>query len=297
MKKTILFVTLLFVTITVNSQFYVSGSVGYSFGTGKKVLGEDVSTSGIKELKGSYGEGIHTQLRGGYFFNEKFGVELGFGYLHGTEQDVKKIAAGLPGLPQANINAYGRAFGASLSGVYNITSNFYARIGVLTKVGGRTQAQGNVTMTGLPLLMFVSDPSKLPDPRATGDLTADFTTKFKGKIPFGFTGAIGYKFPVADNWSLFVEADYMGINVTRDTSRSSNFSGTLAGREVSKNQVISGLTKMLLNPKVSASTRASLKSFLPLLADEAKWGEGSLPSSKAPYSSIGLSLGIIYTFK
>ncbi|TYP99063.1 outer membrane protein with beta-barrel domain [Tenacibaculum adriaticum] len=277
MKKTILVVALLLTAITTNAQFYVSASGGYSIAVGEKTLGQKVTATTSSDLNGSYGEGAQTQLRGGYFFNDKFGVELGVGYLYGTNQDVQDVS--IPGA-SINIEARGRAFGASLSGIYNITENFYARAGLLTKIGGKTEA-----VASLDLLV----PATVVNPAAPAgqfvDLNADFTTDFHGKFPLGFIGAIGYKFPITDNWSLFAEAEYLSINVTRDTSDLGDYSATLAGGNLPSENLYQILNA---NPL--------LEDLAPLLLEGAKWGEGDLPSSKAPYSSLGINFGFTYTF-
>lgn len=279
MRKTILAIILFATTATVSAQFYVSGGSGYSFGVGKSVLGIEriLSPSGntIKTLKGSYGEGVHTQLKGGYFFNKKFGIELGVGYLHGTNQDVQKISGsemeGVSGIT-ANIKARSRAFGASLAGIYNITDRFYVRAGLLTKLGGKTEVIGEVK-TKSPV-----------------NLELDFTTDFQGKFPLGFSGAIGYKLPITNNLSLYGEIDYMNINVTRDTSKLREFSANIGGQKITRDQLKGALASL------PAENKATFSKMLPLLEDESKWGEGDLPSSKAPYSSIGFSFGVTYYF-
>lgn len=284
-------ITALFVLISTvaSAQFYMSGSGGYSLEMAEKKLGDNISSTGKSDLKGSYGAGTHIQLRGGYLFNEKFGVELGLGYLHGADQDVTKIT-GIPTLPEADIVARGRAFGASLSGVYNVTENIYVRAGLLTKVGGKTQAEGKVS-TKLPVALL--NPT-ITDPTILGDLNAEFTTDFKGKLPFGAIAAAGYKYPISDKLSIFAEVEYMGINVTRDKSNLKDFSATFAGQAVTRDQVVAGMTALIASPTTPAGTKQTVAQFLPLLADEAKWGEGALPSSKAPYSSLGFNIGITF---
>ncbi len=277
MKKSILMFAMILATMSVSAQFYVSASGGYSIKAGEKKLGSSISTSGIEDLYGSYGEGVNTQLRGGYFFNDKFGVELGVGYLYGFDQDVQKLA--IPGA-NAEVIARGRAFGASLGFVYNITKNFYARAGYLTKIGGKTEAISSLD---------ISVPAQLVNPSAPAnalvDLKADFTTDFQGKFPSGFIGALGYKFPVTNNWSLFAEIEYMGINVTRDTSNSSDFSASIAGNPIDK----ATLTQIL-------GTDESLQQLIPLYQDDVEWGKNGLPAPDAPYSSIGINVGFTYTF-
>lgn len=274
---------MLFIATTVSAQFYVSGTAGYAIAAGKKDLGEKITTSGKEKLEGSYGEGFNMQLRGGYFFSEKLGVELGFGYLHGAEQEVKEIA--VAGEPNVDVKAKGRAYGASLSLVYNVTESFYARAGLLTKLSGETRAVGNVK---------AALPAQLLNPKAPATqmvpLNVDFTTDFHGKPPLGFIGALGYKFPVAENIALFAELEYMGINVTRDVSNLKDFSATIAGKSMSRAQLLGSLAKL------PSDSQKKFEELLPLLQDEAKWGEGDLPSAKAPYSSFGINVGVIYTF-
>lgn len=274
---------MLFIATTVSAQFYVSGTAGYAMAAGKKVLGEKITATGREELKGSYGEGFNMQLRGGYFFTERLGVELGLGYLHGSNQEVQSVE--VPGQPNVNIEARGRAYGASLSLVYNVTENFYARGGLLTKIAGETRAKGAVK---------AALPAQLLNPKAPATqmvpLNVNFTTDFHGKPPLGFIGALGYKFPVAENIALFAELEYMGINVTRDVSNLKDFTATVAGKSISRAQLLGSLAKL------PASSQAKFAKLLPLLEDEAKWGEGSLPSAKAPYSSFGINVGVIYTF-
>lgn len=270
MKKTFLTVCMLLTCVVASAQFYVSTSGGYAIGTNKKVLGSNTSPAGVSELEGSYGEGLHTQIRGGYFFNEKIGIELGVGYLFGMDQEVRRIS-GIPTAPQVAIDARGRAFGASLSAVYNVTKNLYVRAGYLTKVGGQTEAKGSVQSQALGL-----------------DL--NFTTGFFGKFPSGVIGAVGYRFPMGDKWTLFTELEYMNISVTRNTSKLEEFSATIGGNSVTRDQLLATLANL------PAATQAQFRDLLPLLQDKVQWGENGLPAPDAPYSSFGINFGITYNF-
>lgn len=289
MKKLLLFVALIAAT-TVSAQFYVSGSAGYAFAGGKKVLGSEDTPKGSKELKGSYGEGIQTQLRGGYFFNDKWGVELAVGYLHGSNQKVKKVNMGTL---QAEIEARGRAFGASLSAVYNVTENFYARAGFLTKLGGKTEALGSVNAK-LPAQLF--NPAA-PAGTPAVPLNIDFTRDYKGKFPFGFIGALGYKHPVAENWSIFGEVEYMNINVTRKKSMIGDFSASLGGKKVTRDVLLAQLAAL------PDQVKGQFSSLAPLLSDELVYVDKPDPKKPkeakigdVPYSSFGINFGVIYSF-
>lgn len=270
MKKIILALTMLFATATVSAQFYVSGNTGYAFGTGEKVLGTSTTISGSTDLEGSYGEGVHFGLRGGYMFNSKWAVELNVGYLYGTDQEIQKVS--LPGV-NFNLDGRGRAYGASLSAVYNVTDNFYARAGYLTKLGGKTEAVGSLAIDAIAL-------------------ETDFTTNFRGKFPSGFVGAIGYKYPVANNWSIFAEVEYLGVSVTRNKSEAGDFSATIGGTTVTKDQVVQTLTAVAANPALTDLAQGAIL----LLNDEVQWGQNGLPAPDAPYSSIGINFGVTYTF-
>ncbi|SMO53665.1 outer membrane beta-barrel protein [Gracilimonas mengyeensis] len=278
MKKILLIsIIVVFAINYAEAQFYISGTGGYSFAANEKTLGSSTTASGVTDLEGSYGEGIEVSLRGGYHIHEKWAIELGLGYLHGSDQDVQSL--NIPGA-SADLDARGRAYGAFLAGVYNVTDKFYVKAGILTKIGGRTEANAELALE-VPAQMVNPD---APD-GATVPLMADFTTDFNGKIPAGIVGAIGYKIPVTDKFNFFAEVEYMGISVTRDVSNSSDFSASLAGDAIDR----ATLTSIL--------STTDLNRLIPLYSEsEVKWGENGLPSSDAPYSSIGINFGVTYSF-
>ena len=291
MKKTFLAVITLFASITLQAQFYVSATGGYAVGVNEKVLGSEASINGISELEGSYGEGLHTQIRGGYFFNKKIGVEVGLGYVYGFDQDISKTS-GIPTLPESHVIGRGRAYGASLVGIYNFTDNIYVRAGLLTKIGGKTEAVGTVN-TALPLYNQFGNVIAAPAPTSI-----DFTTNFRGELPIGFVGAIGYKFPITENITLFTEVEYMNIDVTRDTSDLGNFSAVRAdGRVVTRDELAN--TIIVLTSSASTlpeTTKSSLTSLSYLIRDEFTWGTEGTVKPDAPYSSFGINIGFMYSF-
>ncbi|SNR15741.1 outer membrane beta-barrel protein [Tenacibaculum jejuense] len=273
-KNSFLMLCVVLCSFTASAQFYVSFSGGYAFGAGEKEFRSNsvLTPTGIVNLgtfEGSYGEGVQTQLRGGYFFNEKWGVEVGVGYIYGTDQQFQKVEGIL------DLKTRGRAFGASLSGIYNINENFYVRAGMITKIAGKTEAVVDLTL-----------PNALT---GIGDVKADFTTDFRGKFPLGFIGAAGYKFPISDNLSLFAEVEYMSIDVTRDISELGDFEAvriTATGPET--------VSAAALAQQLGATPLAELSS---LLSERLQWGENGLPSPEAPYSSFGINFGVTYSFK
>ena len=132
MKHLITLCTAVLISSLSYGQWQVSASSGYALGSATMKLGERINTSETENSYGSYGEGTNVQLRGTYFFDDSFGVDLSVGYLQGTDQDVSIID-----LPSTEVNAVARAraFGASASVVYKFTNNIYGRFGALLKLG------------------------------------------------------------------------------------------------------------------------------------------------------------------
>lgn len=283
MKKKLLSVAAVVLGIAaVHGQAYVSLSGGYGFQSNQKVVGRDATDSAaITDLKGSYGEGYQAQLRGGYFFTKRWGAELALGYLHGEDIATNKNQI-------LDMTAHGRAFGASLSAVFNITDNLYVRAGAVTKIGGKTESTTKLN-ANLPLRVF--NPLA-PDTKV--NMKADFQTNFHGKIPFGFIGGIGYRFNVTDKISLFVEGEYLNINVPRKTSKLESFSATLGGANSSLS--LQEFKRYMARLQSSATAPAAYKQLanqiLPLLEDEYSWEGKGAPD--APYSSIGFHFGVTY---
>ena len=283
MKKKLLSVAAVVLGIAaVHGQAYVSLSGGYGFQSNQKVVGRDATDSAaITDLKGSYGEGYQAQLRGGYFFTKRWGAELALGYLHGEDIATNKNQI-------LDMTAHGRAFGASLSAVFNITDNLYVRAGAVTKIGGKTES---TTKLNANLSLRVFNPLA-PDTKV--NMKADFQTNFHGKIPFGFIGGIGYRFNVTDKISLFVEGEYLNINVPRKTSKLESFSATLGGANSSLS--LQEFKRYMARLQSSATAPAAYKQLAnqisPLLEDEYSWEGKGAPD--APYSSIGFHFGVTY---
>ena len=288
MKRSLLAIALLGVT-SMYSQAYLSVSGGYGFKANTQVLGKDATTpTAITDLKGSYGAGYQVQLRGGYFFHKRWGGELALGYLHGGNILTNKNRI-------LEMNAYGRAFGASLSAVFNITDNLYVRAGGVTKIGGKTQVKTELN-TALPLRLF--DP--LASPTKMVDINTNFNTNFHGKIPFGFIGGVGYRFKIADNISFFVEGEYLNINVPRKESKLNSFEAkrTVEGvtQTLSATEFKGYMAKLQQLPSSPQTDNLKLLAaqLAPLLEDSYSWEGKNAPD--APYSSIGFHFGVTYNF-
>ena len=281
MKHLFIVFTALMLSTVSYSQFEISLSTGYAFDSAGMKLGETVTISETENSYGSYGEGANVQIRGTYFFNDSFGVDLGIGYLHGTDQTVSEVT-----LPNRNVDAVARAraFGASTSIVYKFTNNFYGRFGALLKLGGKTEAviydktvlsQAEVDAFGIPLGSYSE---------------TNYKEDFHGHFPLGFVGALGYKFNLNDNFQLFVEAEYYGISLKRKDSEITEFNtdvvlpdGTVA---------VSGLYTI---DNLPAGYNKET-TYVDNLANDNTDSSKKL-SQKVPYSSFGVNFGITYKFK
>lgn len=274
-------ITLLIAVFAINlssAQFYITPSVGYTIGSAETKFGEIITTTETSNSYGSYGEGLNIQLRAGYFFNDTFGIDFGLSYLHGADQTVTKV--NIPGV-DAEAIARARAFGFSPSVVYKFNKNLYGRFGAIIKVGGKTEA----VVSNMKVL---ADPSALGLPAGSYTQT-NYTEDYHGKLPLGFVGAFGYKYNISGNVDLFIEAEYMGINVKRKDS-----------------EIVSFNTDVLLpNGTVAVPAFYSLDN---LPAGYTKTSEyvdeisnsNTDPSIKlgqaVPYSSFGFNVGVTYTF-
>ncbi|HAF79092.1 MAG TPA: hypothetical protein DCG42_17420, partial [Maribacter sp.] len=214
MKYKMLIAVLAIFSTTAYGQWQVSASSGYAVGSAGMKLGERITTTETENSYGSYGEGTNFQLRGTYFFDDSFGFDLGVGYLHGADQDISVVS-----LPDTEVNAVARAraFGASASVVYKFTNNIYGRFGALLKLGGKTE--GVIYQKSV---FSEAEAEAFGVPEGSYSET-NYKEDFHGHFPLGFVGALGYKYDLDDNFSLFVEAEYYGISLKRKDSEISEF--------------------------------------------------------------------------
>lgn len=280
MKYKMLIAVLAIFSTTAYGQWQVSASSGYAVGSAGMKLGERITTTETENSYGSYGEGTNFQLRGTYFFDDSFGFDLGVGYLHGADQDISVVS-----LPDTEVNAVARAraFGASASVVYKFTNNIYGRFGALLKLGGKTE--GVIYQKSV---FSEAEAEAFGVPEGSYSET-NYKEDFHGHFPLGFVGALGYKYDLDDNFSLFVEAEYYGISLKRKDSEISEFNtdvklpdGTVA---------VSGLYTIDNLPEGVKRTTTYVDNLSNTNTDTSKE-----LSQKVPYSSFGLNIGITYKF-
>ncbi|GGW54368.1 outer membrane protein with beta-barrel domain [Winogradskyella epiphytica] len=291
MKNSIVVLTAFLISAMSYAQVQVSVSSGYAIGSAEMLLGESINSSETKNEYGSYGEGVSFQLRGTYFLNDSFGLDLGVGYLNGTDQTIKNVDLSHR---QTDAVARARAFGGSLSVVYKFTNNIYGRFGALIKLGGMTEA------VVYDKNYFAVDPS-LDNPQGVTVSQAfgieegsysetNYTEDYHGQFPLGFVGALGYKYDLDSNFSLFAEAEYYGISLKRKDSEITEFNtdivlpdGTVAVKGVYS----------LDNLPEGYNRKTTYVDNL----DHSNTDSSKKLSQKVPYSSFGINFGITYRFK
>lgn len=288
------YMTLVIALFAINfsfAQFYVSPSIGYGTSANSVLMGTSLNDSKTKATNhyGSYGEGMNVQFRAGYEFNETFGVMLGFSYLDGADQNISSFLKNDAGTIKeiTEGNAHGEVFGLTAALTYNFNNNFYGRMGMVTKVGGKTVADFTRT-TPTPL----------------GPIVAKGVNEYHGRFPLGFTGAFGYKHNLGGNWNLFAEVEYLGINVTRDNSEFASlaiaYPGVPANALFAGSPAIPGGTWNLgdapLDHPVFGTIYAPGKITYEDSLPEPNTDPTKTLSSVAPYSSFGFNVGVTYTF-
>ena len=295
MKNYFLLLFAFLLATSASAQFYVSASGGYSISAAGILTGQELNDSQtkVKNHYGSYGEGLNAQLKAGYFFNDMFGLELGLAYLHGSDQNVSSYKTNDDGDVSefTKGEAHARALGLNLALVYNFNQNFYGKIGAITKVGGKTEAEfSRSTLT--PLSAYGIAP-----------IVAEGKVDYHGRLPLGFTATFGYKHKIANNLHLFAELEYLGINVTRDYSEYSDLTITtpaIPAGVVGPSEVPSmtwSLGDAPLNHPVFGTIAAPKKVTYEDSLPNPNTDPSKALSSVAPYSSFGINIGITYTFE
>ena len=325
MKRIFLLAGLLVGSYTASAQVYVSATGGYAWGVPSTKIGEE-SINGKESVRfGTFGEGVNSQLRVGYFFNKTWGVDVSVGYLHGKDQVVKREVSekNIAGTPlkatiDGEVIGRGRAFGAALSVTYNFTDNFYGRFGLLTKIGGKTEAIAHsytTTQQDIPasivarLKAVVPSLAGLPKDASIASgatIETSYTEDFKGKIPFGTIAALGYNYHIDDHLSIFTELEYMNIAVKRDYSELREFNQTLkatisvAGQNRNVEvplKSLDGFTNGSYNDVLRGQVYHQRTDYVEeATKEELANNSAKKLTEKASYSSLGVNFGVKISF-
>lgn len=289
------FLTILIALFAINltsAQFYIAPSIGYGIGSAGILTGTSLNESQTKASNhyGSYGEGMTVQLRGGYFFNDTFGIELGVGYLQGADQNISSYEATDNGIDYTEGFAHGEAYGINIALAYNFNEHFYGKIGMISKLGGKTEAT------------FTSSTQTPLSPAGIAPIITEGVNDYHGRLPLGFTGAFGYKHSLGGNWHAFAELEYLGINVKRDNSEFAKLSITtpeIPAGVVGPSAIPSMTWNLgdapLAHPVFGTIAAPSEITYVDELP-EPNTDPSKALSSVVPYSSFGLNIGVRYTF-
>ena len=290
MRKILLLLVALCSINAAFGQFYISPSIGYSMGSAGILTGTSLNESKTKATNhyGSYGEGMNVQIKAGYFFSEMFGAEIGVAYLHGADQNISNyLTTDAGGISEYTDGiAHARAYGLTASLVYNFNEHIYGKFGIVTKLGGKTEAEFTKT-SETPLSQYGVSP-----------IVSEGINDYHGRLPLGFTAVMGYKHNIGGNWSIFTELEYLGINVTRDNSE-------FAELTVDYPAIPAGIVGPDPVPAMTWNLGDPAHPVFGPIATEITY-EDSLPrpntdptktlSSVVAYSSFGINVGITYTF-
>ena len=269
MRK-LLLLFLIAASTTVSAQFYGGLSTGYALGAAERANGLEINSIGTQSnIYGSYGQGFNFNLKLGYMFSDVVGFELGTSYLIGASQtklDGKEVGKGF-----AEAKSSGLRLAPQL--VLKSGTGLYSRVGLIVPVAGKT------TVT------FDSMPEEIP---GTGGMmgTKSGTQEFRGSFSVGVIGAIGYSYALSDKVDLFAEVEYIGLSIKSGTAELTEFSLKMAdGKEVAT-------LKDLPYSKIHTE-----------FVDEVKMSDNQDPNKatkelrqEAPFSSIGLNIGVSFKF-
>ena len=325
MKRIFLVAGLLLAGYTASAQVYVSVTGGYAWGVPSTKIGEE-SINGKESVRfGTFGEGINSQLRVGYFFNKTWGIDVSAGYLYGKDQLIKREISQknitntpLTATIDGEVKGRGRAFGAALSVIYNFTDNFYGRFGFLTKVGGKTEALAHsytTTNQDIPVAALarlgISLPglSGLPATaviKQGATIETSYTEDYKGKFPFVTISAFGYKYNITEKLAFFTELEYMNISVKRDYSELRDFKQTLkatisvAGQNRNVEiplKTLEGFTNGSYNDVLRGQVYNQHTDYVEEASqEELRSNSAKKLTEKASYSSLGVNFGIKLSF-
>jgi len=210
MKKLLLTVATVTVTLTAGAQFYAGVNVGYGVGGPKQVLGTEttVSSSGstTENIYGSLGGGLNIGVTPGFWFGEHVGAELGLNYFMGSDVDVSKTTTPFG---TATSTAHSDQFRLMPSLVIKSAGervNLYAKAGlVIPAVGKTTQDIENSGAAG----------------PGTGSSSRSETV---GQMTLGYTGAIGFNLGLGERLGFFAEVSAVSLRVSADKTTVKEYS-------------------------------------------------------------------------
>ena len=263
MKKNLLLIIALFVATSMSAQFYAGLGLGYGLGASKRVNGTKVEGTTTTNIYGSYGEGFNTTLKLGYMFNDNMGIEMGVSYLFGAAQTKDEHDKYFEEAQSDGMRLMPQL-------VYRLDNGFYGRFGMIIPVMGKTV----ITTTDDN---FMGAGMKLEQEIET-----------HGSFSIGFAGAIGYNYALSDNMNLFGEIEYIGLSIKSGSAEITKYA---INGDDKVGDMKTGQKEYTFLDEVddSSDNTFSNPNYDP---NQATVGL----RQKAPFSSIGLNIGITMTF-
>jgi len=259
MKKVLLLSLTVFIATSLSAQFYAGFGVGYGMGASKRANGIEITDNSTKNIYGSYGEGINANLKLGFMFSENIGFELGTSYLIGSAQTKEKSEYVLEEAKTSGLRLAPQL-------VVKLDNGLYSRFGMIIPVMGKTIVTSSDDHYQVAPAVFVKKES---------------TVEATGSFSMGFIGAIGYAYALSDNMDLFAEVEYIGMSIKSGTA-------TLTQLDINGED-------QLANMKTIQKEYEFVDEVMD--TDNTNVNEpGKSLKQKAPFSSLGLNIGIVMKF-
>lgn len=158
-------------------QLTIKTGVGYGLGTQPLLLEQAYTTSSVENIYASFGGNVDFRLGAAMYLNDYLEVGADFGFQNGRSVFVDQLIS--------DRNYVGKLISFHPALTFNVPTNNdlepYARLGLLA---------------GFPLLKVISGSEE---------------DKYRGNIPVGYSGALGFNFPMSDTFSLFAELFYQSM--------------------------------------------------------------------------------------
>ena len=262
MKKNLFLILAIALATTMSAQFYAGLGVGYGFGASKRVLGQEINGTTTTNLYGSFGQGLNIQPKLGYMFNENMGFELGINYFMGATQTIGKTTTGL---------TEGKSSGLILAPqfVLRTESGVYTRFGIFMPVMGKT--------------IITSTDSDWGGSGVQGDMEMES----QGSFSLGIVGAVGYNIAISDNMNLFAELQYSAMSMKSGTSKYTKLE--VGGQDQLANMDTFDKETTYVDELTASSNTSSNPNYNKDAAKEAL-------KDTAPFSAIGINIGITFSF-
>lgn len=169
--KRFLVALLVFFPLAMFARLTIKTGIGYGVGTQPLLLEQAYTTSSVKNIYASFGGNLDLKLGAAIYLNDLLEVGADLGFQSGRSVFVDQLLY--------DRNYVGKLISFHPALTFNVPTNSdlepYARLGIFA---------------GFPLLKVISGSEE---------------DKYKGNIPVGYSGALGFNFPTSDSFSLFAE--------------------------------------------------------------------------------------------